>query len=265
MNMQIENFELYKRAWINKRDLTKSRKLTPQETKSLLEGGGLMVRNVYNWGKQEESSFWYLIKDHFEEIESLSSKVRNQIRKSLKCYDFRIVTHDEMMANGLELFNKSRERYGGGDLLLGKEEWKKKIGKPNMEFWMGFDKESGKPASFAINEVFDDYIDYSTMGLNPEFPNSTYPMYGLIFEMNKFYLDEKKVPFVCDGARSISGHSGIQSFLEDKFLFHKSYCDLQVAYKFPFGLIINILYPFRKLIKNSRVKALLTQEEFNAG
>lgn len=185
------------------------------------------------------------------------------MRKSLKTFDFRIVSKEEMFRIGFDLYNKSRERF----LVeaISQAAWEKWIGGDNLEFWVGYEKESGRAAAFAINKVFSVYVDYSTMGISPDFPNNTYPMYGLIYEMNRYYLEEKKVPFVCDGARSITVHSNIQSVLEDKFKFRKAYCDLQVFYKPWLGVAVKMLFPFRKFIKHRKVAAILRQEAWARG
>ena len=257
-------FILYNRFWIDKCNICHSEKLSKEQCDSILLGGGILVRNVFNWDKTQPTSFWYVVKDQFGGIDELPAKVRNQVRKSLKSYVFKSVYYEEMVESGWRLFNKSRERFGSKPIT--KDQWKSRLDRDNgSEFWIGYDIESGKPASFAINTIFDDYVDYSTMGISPDFPNNTYPMYGLIYEMNRYYLEEKKVPFVCDGARSITEHSNIQTVLEDKFKFRKAYCDLQVFYKPWFGVAVKMLFPLRKLINHPKVAAILRQEAWARG
>ena len=256
---------LYNNIWVDKKNLRLSCPLSAEKVSSLFYEGGAIVRNTYNWDKKEESTFWYVIKDSFGGIEELPSKTRNQVRKSLKTYDFRRVPFEEMLKVGCGLFNKSRERFGESEKIT-QEQWQMRLLRDNpSDFWIGFDNDSGMPASFAINAIYDDYIDYSTMGISPDFPNNTYPMYGLIYEMNRYYLDENKMPFVCDGVRSITGHSNIQNVLEDKFKFRKAYCDLEVFYKSWFGMAVKLLFPFRKLMKHPKVSAILRQEAWARG
>jgi hypothetical protein len=263
--MESSDFVFYNNSWIKKKHLVSSQRIEKTEAQSLMKDQGLYVRNTYNWDKTDKPYFWYVIKDGFGGVEELPSKARNQVRKSLKTYEFKIVPFKMMMSDGYGLFNKSRERFGN-NLTITKEEWKARLQRDdNSEFWIGYDIESGKPASFAINTIFDDYVDYSTMGISPDFPNNTYPMYGLIYEMNRYYLEEKKVSFVCDGARSITEHSNIQLVLEEKFKFHKAYCDLQVFYKPWLGIAVRLLFPFRNLIKHSKVAAILRQEAWARG
>lgn len=263
--MEKSNFMYYKVAWSRCCNLIKSEAISKSFAFDLLNERGLFVRNTYSFDKEESSLFWYVIKDEFGGFDELPTKVRNQIRKSIKTYEFKRVSYDEIFNEGYLLFNKSRERFGN-NLHISLNQWEKRLRRnKNNDFWIGYEIESGKPASFAINTIFDDYVDYSTMGISPDFPNNTYPMYGLIYEMNRYYLEEKKVPFVCDGTRSITEHSNIQSVLEDKFKFRKAYCDLQVFYKPWLGVAVKLLFPFRKLIKYPKVAAILRQEAWTRG
>lgn len=261
----MEQFRLYKGGWVNTVP-HKTERIDRKKASSLLNQGGKFVKNVYNWDKKEVSSFWYVIKDEYGGIEELPAKVRNQVRKSLKTYDIRMVTPEEMLEKGYELFNESRARFGG-DLSVTKGQWAKRVngGKSGQDFWLAIDKETGKAEGFGINRIIEDYCSYVSMGVNPNAPKSTYPMYGLILEMNRHYLDELKLKYVCDGARSITEHSNIQPFLEEKFKFRKAYCDLQMFYKPWLSLVVNILYPFRKIIKHKKIHAILHQESMTRG
>ncbi|WP_455961531.1 hypothetical protein [Bacteroides bouchesdurhonensis] len=128
---------------------------------------------------------------------------------------------------------------------------------------MVYEKATGKRVAFSINTVFNEYCDYSTLKADPAYLNNTYPYYGLIYEMNKYYLKEKGLRFVCDGARSLTEHSHIQSFLINTFCFRKAYCEMEIHYKWWLKKVVNMLYPFRKFIKHPIVTALMNQEEWS--
>ncbi len=66
--------------------------------------------------------------------------------------------------------------------------------------------------------------------------------------------------YVYDGTRSITHHSNIQEFLLVKFKFRKAYCRLQIGYVWWLRIIVCLLYPFRRLISNNSVRAVLNQE-----
>lgn len=258
-------FELYRGAWICKKYPHESKRIETKEALTILRRGGYFLRNTCDFDKTIKRSYWYVIKDSYGGFEELPSKVRNQVRRSLNTYDFKRVSKTEMQENGLALFNKSRERFYDKSLFVTQEAWNDSLNQDNLEFWLGYSKKDNTPAVFAINTAYDDYCDYNTMGISPDVPNNTYPIYGLLFEMNRYYLEERHLKYVLDGARSITEHSNIQPFLEDKFIFRKAYCDLQLFYKPWLGFAIKLAFPFRKWIKNRKAAALLRQEAWARG
>jgi len=262
---KMENFVLYRGAWIRKRYPHLSSEITKGDARAQLQRGGLFLRNTYNFDKADSSSYWYVIKDSYGGMTEVPSKVRNQIRRSLSVYDFRRVTQKEMQEKGFILFNLSRERFNDKSLITTEEAWKERLEQDNLDFWIGYSRNDNTPAVFAINTVYDDYCDYNTLGFSPHVPNNTYPIYGLLFEMNRYYLEECQLRYVLDGARSITEHSNIQSFLEDKFKFRKAYCDLQIFYQPWLRMLIGMLFPFRGVIKEKRMRALLNQEAMARG
>lgn len=262
---KMENFVLYRGAWIRKRYPHLSSEITKGDARAQLQRGGLFLRNTYNFDKADSSSYWYVIKDSFGGIPELPPRDRTKVRKSLNTYDFKRVSKTEMQEKGLALFNKSRERFHDKSLFSNQEAWNMRLEHDNLDFWIGYSKVDNIPAAFSINSVYEDYCDYNTMGISPDVPNNTYPMYGLLYEMNRYYLEECQLRYVLDGARSITEHSNIQSFLEDKFKFRKAYCDLQIFYQPWLRMLIGMLFPFRGVIKEKRIRALLNQEAMARG
>ena len=85
-----------------------------------------------------------------------------------------------------------------------------------------------------------------------------------ILEHYKMRFDGKF--YINDGSRSIRHETAFQDYLEKYFGFRKAYCHLNVKYRKGFGVIVRILYPFRKYIKpdsgiGSKVSAILRMEE----
>ena len=175
----------------------------------------------------------------------------------------------------LHIFNKAQESYKVKALRSSQDDIDTIANdsiKKGYEFWAVYTKDQHKPVAVAINTVVCDdsnyrgYVGYNAMKCDPNFQhNSTYPYYGLIYRMNKYYLEEKGFGYVDDGSRSLTEHSNIQSFLIDKFCFRKAYCELQVFYNPYFKLLIKILFPFRRLLKNPKILALLRQEAWLRG
>lgn len=258
-------FVLYKSCWLSKYPAHRCRRMTSAECSQLLKQGGYLLRNVYDWDCKHETLFWFVIKDSFIGMEELSSKMRNQVKKSLKTYDVKRVSANEMLQVGFPIFQAAINNYRVKASQITIEEFKTRIQQSenagNIDFWCVYEKETHKAVALAINTLHEDCCEYNTMKADPEFlKNSTYPYYGLIFEMNRYYLEGLGLKYVNDGARSITEHSNIQSFLINKFHFRKAYCRLQIKYQWWVGIFVNLLFPFRKLIPIPKVKAILNME-----
>lgn len=193
-------------------------------------------------------------------MEELSSKKRNQVKKSLKTYEIKKVGKEEILKWGYGIRVRAIQHYKVKADLESKEDFEKNIINSKSDFWMVYDKLTSIPVAYALNNVKDDCCNYYSIKIDPKYLNSTYPMYGLIYTMNEYYLKEKGLRYVNDGARSITEHSNIQPFLISTFNFRKAYCRVQLKYQWWFGLIIKILYPFRNIIKHRKVHPILYQE-----
>lgn len=219
-----------------------------------------MVRNSYNFDCKKETSFWFVIKDSFGGMEELSSKMRNQVKKCFKTMRVEKITADYLLQYGYEVFVAATDNYKVKAVPPTKEKFEKRIrNAEENEFWACFDLESEKMVAFCMNAVTAGSCEYRTMKAIPEFQKK-YAYYGLIYEMNRYYLEEKGLKYVNDGARSITNHSNMQPFLIDKFNFRKAYCYFSIHYKSLVRIAVNLLFPFRKCIKVSKVRALLDME-----
>lgn len=211
------HFVLYKGAWISNLPPHKSSFKIYSECVKVLNNGGVLLRNVYNWDCEHKTSFWFVIKDSFGGMEELSSKMRNQVKKSLKTYDVIRVPASEMLKVGFPVFQLAVENYRVKAPQIAIDSFESRIGESekagNVDFWCVYEKETHKVVALSINTLHKDCCEYNTMKAIPAYlRNSTYPYYGLIYEMNRYYLQELGLKYVNDGARSITEHSNIQPF-----------------------------------------------------
>lgn len=269
MSSNLHYYRLYKNAWIFNGKPHDEQQITKDQCKELLQKGGWFVRNVYNFDKSSENKFWYIIKDSFYGMNELATNTRNCIRRAQKVFDIRIATIDEMLKFGYSIHIKAIKRYKYKAEIVSKEEFDNQILKyfnsGQVDFWMCFNKEDSVPIAFAINTIYDDSCEYKSMKADPAFLKTSYPFYGLIYEMNRYYLEKKGLRYVNDGARSITEHSNIQFFLESKFKFRKAYCDFKIVYKLWFKFIVYIIFPFRGVFKNQKIRGILNQEAIRRG
>lgn len=289
-----ELFYLYKGAWKNILAPHLSCKITTKEAYSILRKGGnakleysdfeisensslaqsminylinrgFMLLNTYNFNTNKTTSYWYIIKDTFNGLEELSSNTRSKIRRSLKQFNIRKIDKKVLLEEGYEVYISAFSKYKVKSIPSSLDQFQKRIKAHTneYEYWGCFDNNSNKLVAFSINRVYSNCCFYETFKALPNSLNK-YPYYGLIYCMNENYLKERHLLYVYDGERSISEHSNIQPFLEDKFKFKKAYCDLQIYYAYWIHILIILLYPFRKHI-GGNIGALLRLESYRRG
>lgn len=261
---RFADYRLYKGAWIWNGQAHMEKYLDVMSCKSMLNRGGGLVRNVFDFDT-EKTEFWYLIKDDFGGLSDIPSKYRGIVRKALERFDIRLVTKEFLLENGYDVYVKAASNYKVHYTPPTFGDFSSRLNECNINYdlWGCMDKETGKLVAFAINRIVGDFVDYQTMKFDPESMKKHHCSYGLIYEMNRYYLEEKKSRYVSDGTRSLTNHSNIQSFLEEKFKFRKAYCRVNITYKWWLKLAVIFLFPFRSHIPILSVRSLLNLEEIN--
>lgn len=220
-----------------------------------------MVRNTYDFDQKEESDFWYIIKDSFGGMEEHSSNERKKIRRANKSFIYKRIDRQLIVNEGYNIVKSVNDNYVVKDRKINVAIFQELLqlwDEENNEFWGAFDIKNEKFVGFAVIKIFDIGCFYDTVTIFPEYKhNATYPYYGFFYKLNEYYLGERKFKYVSDGSRSITEHSNIQPFLEHNFKFRKAYCKLKIRYKWWLGIMVRVLLPFRKIIGNRNVKAIL--------
>ncbi len=241
--------------------------LTKEEEHELLKlSKAYFLRYVSDWDREEQSQFWYVIKDHKENLEQYKSKIRNQLKKGLKNCIIKKVTKEEIASYGYEVYKSALNSYHTNLTPIDKETFQNEILRcENYDFWAVYTLE-GALIAYSQNLIENNSINYSTIKFHPEHLK-LYPSYALFFMMNQYYLNEKNFLYVNDGARSISHDTNIQDFLIQKFRFRKAYCKLHIVYRWDIELAVKVLYLFKSFLPRvnskilNKISILLKQEE----
>ena len=265
----MNGYALYRNAWRFEDAPHLETRLEPEEWKSLLKKGGLLVRNTYNFDCQDVTSFWYVIKDQYEGLEALPSRVRNKIRHAFNSFEYRLIPFDTIKEKGFQIIKETYDDYAIHDRKMNQEVFTKYLEqcheKP-FDYWGIFDKETQQMVGFCTVTLWDHCCEYGMTGILSKYKrNGSYPYYGLYHRLNEYYIDQQHFRYVSDSARTITEHSQIQDFLIQNYHFRKSYCQLAIHYRWWMKIIINMLYPFRKIIPLQRVKAILNMEAMQRG
>jgi len=222
--------------------------LSRQEQNELLKTSrALFLRYTDEWNR-EEGAFWFVIKEYFGGMEELSANTRSKIRRGEKRNDVRQVDAEYIAQFGYAVYVHAFEQYNTFMDPIDQKHFKAHIhSQEDYEYWGVFDKQSNRLVGYSENFVEDNMCHYSTIKFHPDFLKN-YTSYILFYEMNRYYLETKKMRYVNDGARSISHETNVQTFLMEKFKFKKAYARLHVVYRWDVGLAVQLLYPLKGLI-----------------
>lgn len=259
----MHDYVNYRNAWRYNGAPDREQELTEAQCKELLKKGGWFVRNTYDFDCLKKTEFWYIIKDKdsFRGFDELSSNERNKLRRAFKVFDYKLVDKKLFRKETFPIAKATFEDYRVTDRSMNETVFNAYLDqceRNNYDYWGAYDKESNELVGFCAVHNFGNSCEYGIIGFWPKYKhNATYPYYGFFYKMNEYYLGEKKFMYVSDGSRSITEHSNIQFFLVHNLKFRKAYCDLRLRYKWWFGVLVRLLYPFRELIPNISVQAVL--------
>lgn len=261
-----QDFYLYRHAWRYNLAPDAEPELSDAECRELLNKGGWMVRNTYDYDCQEKTDFWYVVKDSFGGMEEHSSNERKKLRHAFRSFDYRLIDQETVRRKAYPIVKATFEDYHVTDREMNERvfnEYLEHCGRNDYDYWGAFDQATGGLVGFCAVRVWDNSCEYGIIGFLPRYKhNATYPYYGFFYRMNEYYLAEKGFKYVLDGARSITEHSNIQPFLEQNFKFRKAYCKLKMRYQWWFGVVVRVLYPFRGVIPSRSVRAVLRMHSY---
>lgn len=194
--MTRENYKLYKKSWIFSKEPHLEKELEQEAVSKLLKSGGVILRNTYGFDCPDETSFWFVIKDSFGGMEELSTKMRNQVKKCFKTMRVEQISSEFLLKNGYEVYVSAAENYTVKCVAPSREEFEARIRNAGENhYWGAIDMETERLVAFSLNYVSDECCEYRTMKAIPEFQKK-YAYYGLIYEMNRYYLEELKLKYV---------------------------------------------------------------------
>lgn len=243
--------------------------LTTDQAKELLKKlGGRLVR--WNEGDFEFSGNpeWYtLICRNFISLDDVKSKLRNEIRKGISNCGVKQVDAEYISNYGYEVYSKAYGRYRNNrQNIVDREAFSREmISYSNyqdlMQFWGVY--YGNKLIAYSSNYIFyPTEVLYTSIKIDPEWLHMN-PSYALIYTMNKYYLSDNGFEYANDGYRTLLHETNFQSFLIKNFGFIKAGLQLKVHYKPIYSLIINGLYPVRKIAGkvDPRLEAVLKLEK----
>ena len=257
----MSNYFLYRNAWIYDNPPNKESFLDKTEVKALLNQGGLMVRNTYDFDTSTETYFWFVINDKYRGIEDLLPRVRNKIRRADQFFEYRLADYGQFVKNVFPIFEDTVSSYKVHDRKMNSKvfsDFLEQSRQKTYDYWGIFLKDTDQMVGFCMVKKWDNCCEIWNVGVLSEYKSEGYyPYYGLYHHLNEYYLNKKGYSYISDGSRTITNHSEIHDWLMHYFGFRKAYCKLKLHYKWWFGIIVRLLYPFRNIIPNRNIQAVL--------
>lgn len=204
------------------------------------------------------TKWWFTIKDDEYNLSTVKSKRRYEITKAKKfCYSKTINACDyteQLFECYKESFTAYPEKYRPTyfDIEEFKTECEKWDSDRNQKVYAVFYTETNMLIGFCIVIERGKFLNLSQVKTNPNYEkyNSNAALIDYMLNDWNTRLSESDI-IISNGSRNIKHETNFNAYLEKYFGFRKAYCNLKIVYKFPFGIIIKLLKPFKKIIMNS--------------
>jgi hypothetical protein len=218
-----------------------------------------------------ETEWWYCIKDNKFNINDLKTKRRYEINKGIKNINVCIINQADYAYQISDILLQCLEEYpqkykptvSRQNVIIN---LKQSIEEKNITYFGCFDREQNILIGYAYCSIENDVLNLIEVKILPEYLKSNANA-ALIYFLCENYLNTNKVKYLCDGERNIRHQTNYQDYLIKYFGFRRAYCKLNILYTPPVKLLVNLLFPFRRIIKDSdnrliyNIYCLLVQEE----
>ena len=234
-------------------------------------GGYRFITYVTDFDCEEETPWWYVIKDTPLVIEEIpSAKKRYRINKGLKHVDVRKIDCSHYGKELYHCFIKAQERYEAFENTVTEEAFLCGLQQDSADYYGVFFKETGELVAYGKNDIYEDAVGMSVMKFHPDYLKYEISA-ALTYQIIHDYLNEGRCKYIMDGQRAIRHKTNIQDYLEHNFGFRKAYCRLRMIYSSKMKILVGVLYPFRKVVEKiagknvflNNVASVLKMEEIS--
>jgi len=218
----------------------------------------------------QETQWWYCIKDTPYDPMLLNSKKRYTITKGRKHFDVRII---DLLAHKEDLYRVQTKAFAAYPSQyrphITKDTFEREIRSWNNFVILGaFLRESEELCGYVLLREQANCVHLPVLKTAPEYEKMQVNA-ALVDAVLQHYSNKLGSGFyICDGERNILHETAFQEYLEKYFGFRKAYCKLHILYRKPFGLIVNALMVFRKMLRKmdgvglvNKINGVLLMEE----
>lgn len=227
----------------------------------------LFARWTTDFDCQEETQWWYCIKDDLFDLSSLKYKRRRVINQGLQWVEVKLIMPCEFSEQMAEIQLAARLGYGEIlDIEAEKEALIQEFASVkdpktmgNREFTGAFLRETGEMIGYGIYEIYKDWVDQSVIKTHPDYLKYNVNAALVYFAVERYMGDEFSVKYISNGSKNIFHKTNYHDYLIKYFGFRKVYCRLHIRYCLGMGIIVKVLYPFRRFFSGMTEHHLFRQ------
>ncbi len=248
--MEIEGWKYYNHAAIPTCAPHEKPDLSPVKDGRIWKLGGRILFSRYTmcFDKQEETSFWYIIKDGPFVFEDLDAKYRRSVRKALERCDVRQIRPLDYAKELWEVNRAAYLKYQNADNEQTETEFIEELETTTCEYWAAFNKENKKLVGWICCNNYKNYAETKKAKYHPDWQNLR-PSDALHYVVLEHYLNELGKRYVLSGARNLNHKTNVQEYEIKNWKYRRAYCDLYVEYRPSLRWIIKVLFWGRSLFR----------------
>lgn len=251
-SLSVSGWTYYYHAAVPTCALYEDPDISPIEDGSIwkMKNSPILARWTSEFDCGYETEWWYVIKDTSFNINELKAKRRYEITKGCRNFNVHRIDTGEYSDSICDVAEMAYAEYPGA--------YRPKIDRKTFCLWFSdkskytvygaFDV-NGELQAYAVLRLNEKHIDFAMLKSNPACEKQGVNAAIMFYILQDMDVELQKGVFICDGSRNIYHETAFQDYLEKYFGFRKAYCKLHIRYKKGVRIIVNILYPFRKLLK----------------
>lgn len=216
-----------------------------------IDGGTpLLARWTTDFDCQNETNWWYVIKEAPYVYDDLSKSQRKHIRQGLKkCY-VRQFDAKESVNDVYRVYLEAAQKYQNFSSPMSKERFEVEIKNQceNIDYWGCFLNETDTMIGYMVIKRNEGYVDLQTAKFSVYYLNQRVSdvMYHQVLD---YYLNELEMEYINSGERSINHITHTQEYKISNFQYRKVYCKLHIEYNPKIKVFVKLIYPFRKILR----------------
>lgn len=248
----IENWKYYNHALVPTTAPHENPDLAAIQNKDIWNVDGknvLFIRYTTDFDIQEETEFWYIIKEGPFLLSELEKKYRKHVEKAIERCEARKIDAKDYLEQIWEVTKAAYSKYDNADNELTEDLFKRAVLADTDNYWGAFSRETGEMAGWMSCQNNGSYTETKKAKYHPELQSFNRPSDVLHYAVLNYYLNDLGQKYVCSGTRNINHKTHVQDYKIKNWNFRKAYCKLHIIYNPKIKWIVKIAYPFRKLLK----------------